>query len=514
MPASAPYRKKSLANLLGYGENERQFLGDLISGAEDISGRGVIAPLLGMAGDLGGAANSAGVWANNKIKDLEYATGMLKPDMASLITGKRKGYLKQDDAIPYGGSEHIGRLMQDKGLVSATRRPKTELLASLISPGAAAKTVLNAGKSAKQLLNIADNAATMGDFQRGRKMGQLGAIDVWHGSPHKFEKFSAMDNVGKGEGAQAYGHGGYHASSPAVAGGYRDALTPEIRSLTGYAGPDRAKNAASMLTSNIPESDIVEGLIALGDESPMESIAAGKSLIAEAKSAGNLYRNQLRWPDPAREAADPLSDKHFLDWDKPLSEQSPEVQQVINGLGERYQVSDGQTTKFQQFPESFTGSDLYKRLGISERYNSKELADIGIPGIRYLDGGSRSAGAGTHNYVTFDDNLVNILERNGQPVTAPQPGLLGKMVAPQDEALRVAQQNAALPVEQGGLGLHPNNTPEERAAAMGFTTEGYHGTNADVPEFLPNNSLGGSIFTAPTPDGANPFAYSRGANCS
>jgi len=39
--------------------------------------------------------------------------------------------------------------------------------------------------------------------------------------------------------------------------------------------------------------------------------------------------------------------------------------------------------------------------------------------------------------------------------------------APQDEALRLAQQRAALPVERGGLGLPPNNTLEQRAAAMG-----------------------------------------------
>jgi len=37
---------------------------------------------------------------------------------------------------------------------------------------------------------------------------------------------------------------------------------------------------------------------------------------------------------------------------------------------------------------------------------------------------------------------------------------------PQEEALKLAQQRAALPVEQGGLGLLSSNTPAERAAAM------------------------------------------------
>ena len=59
-------------------------------------------------------------------------------------------------------------------------------------------------------------------------------------------------------------------------------------------------------------------------------------------------------------------------------------------------------------------------------------------------------------------------------------------VAPQDEALALAQQRAALPVEQGGLGLGPANTAAERAAAMGFDTPAFHGTQADVLKFKKN----------------------------
>jgi len=55
--------------------------------------------------------------------------------------------------------------------------------------------------------------------------------------------------------------------------------------------------------------------------------------------------------------------------------------------------------------------------------------------------------------------------------------------APQDEALRLAQQRAALPVEQHGLGLPAGNTPQQRAAAMGFDTPAYHGTKGDIKEF-------------------------------
>jgi hypothetical protein len=51
---------------------------------------------------------------------------------------------------------------------------------------------------------------------------------------------------------------------------------------------------------------------------------------------------------------------------------------------------------------------------------------------------------------------------------------------PQSQALMLAQQRAALPVEQGGLGLAAGNTPAERAAAMGFDKNVLHGTSSDI----------------------------------
>lgn len=41
------------------------------------------------------------------------------------------------------------------------------------------------------------------------------------------------------------------------------------------------------------------------------------------------------------------------------------------------------------------------------------LQDAGIPGIRYLDQGSRSAGEGSRNFVVFDDNIIDILKKYG-----------------------------------------------------------------------------------------------------
>lgn len=44
---------------------------------------------------------------------------------------------------------------------------------------------------------------------------------------------------------------------------------------------------------------------------------------------------------------------------------------------------------------------------------SARLLEAGVPGIRYLDGGSRTAGEGSSNYVLFNDDLVKILRKYG-----------------------------------------------------------------------------------------------------
>src|SRR5690606_30143747 len=45
------------------------------------------------------------------------------------------------------------------------------------------------------------------------------------------------------------------------------------------------------------------------------------------------------------------------------------------------------------------------------------LRKAGIPGIKYLDQGSRDAGEGTRNYVVFDDSLIEIVAKDGKPVS-------------------------------------------------------------------------------------------------
>jgi hypothetical protein len=82
-----------------------------------------------------------------------------------------------------------------------------------------------------------------------------------------------------------------------------------------------------------------------------------------------------------------------------------------------------------------TGRNLYQHLGKGEGFMfapewqaaSETLRDAGIPGIKYLDQGSRGAGAGTSNYVVFNDQLIDILKRYG--LLGAPAGVLGLSAA-------------------------------------------------------------------------------------
>lgn len=331
-----------------------QLANDIVSGINDIVGRGVIAPIFGLPGDINQAIYDAGAFVNNKIKDVEVATGMVK----------QPRYVQPYQGNAYLGSEDIGNRMQQAGLVSSERRPMTELAASLVSPGAAAKTAINAPKTAMNMLRMAENLEAPSRGVRNAQgmyipRSKMGAITVYHGSPNEFDQFGAMDKIGSGQGGQSFGVGGYHASNKGVAS------EPQYTGQKGY-----------------------------------------------------VYKNQLRWSDAAREAKDPLDTKHFIDWDKPFDEQSDYVKSVISNLNEDdwYRVLEN----LGEDGDWSTGRNIYDmaRLQFDTKAEaSKKLYEAGIPGVVFNDADTiHRLGTNTPNYVTFSDELVDVVERNGKPI--------------------------------------------------------------------------------------------------
>jgi hypothetical protein len=256
-----------------------------------------------------------------------------------------------------------------------------------------------------------------GALPKGYARNQSGAI-VWHGSPYKFDRFDAS-KIGTGEGAQVYGHGLYLADDPSVASYYKkagvqDSWTDDVPRMTEAVyralGP---MPDGRVLFGPIRSSLTKEKLAAKIAEDPAtawQSLSSGvqKKALEVLEPPGNLYKVDL--PD------DQIA--KMLDWDKPLYRQKPEVRKAVRELvDEKTQPGTyAQWVKAARPDMRTLQNDMLDSMdnsAISEALRAK-----GIPGIRYLDGGSRSAGSGTSNFVVFPGNegLLNILERNGQPI--------------------------------------------------------------------------------------------------
>ena len=68
---------------------------------------------------------------------------------------------------------------------------------------------------------------------------------------------------------------------------------------------------------------------------------------------------------------------------------------------------------------NMTGKEFYEFMSKNQGSAAKAselLQSQGVPGIRYLDEGSRARGKGTSNFVVFDPADVKILEKNSQKV--------------------------------------------------------------------------------------------------
>jgi len=328
----------------------------------------------------------------------------------------------------------IGAVGAPSGLLAPPQPKPTNYLGGLLGAASMVPGIGDAaGIAADARMYLTDpKSRTKGNYA----MSALGMLPfmpalatVFHGSPHKFDAFD-MSKIGTGEGAQAYGHGLYLAENPDVAKSYQTALAAERGfSYGGKSGLTRAE-VQDMINSELPGyldgvarpsavADFVMDDMATGIASRPDGFLPRKyKPDSERAKLYEKLKSQIKHADPGAFYTVDLPDEaiaKMLDWDKPLSEQAEAVKVAAMDLG---------------LPETATGKDIYNALVNqardaniarnnlkdttlpgSQAAASRDLAGFGIPGIRYLDGGSRSGGKGTSNYVVFDDKLPKILKR-------------------------------------------------------------------------------------------------------
>jgi hypothetical protein len=174
-------------------------------------------------------------------------------------------------------------------------------------------------------------------------LAALGTMRVHHGTPHVWEGAPDLARIGTGEGAQAFGHGLYFAENPETARHY---FTP-------------------------------------GD------------------GRGGVYELDLD--------VDP---DDLLSWDAPLRSQSEPIRERVLSLAARVnqKVPDFFDLEKMRAEGNVTGAQLYDILQVifdGPEGASRAMQEAGIPGLRYLDQGSRLAGQGTHNVVIWDQEVLD-----------------------------------------------------------------------------------------------------------
>lgn len=302
-------------------------------------------------------------------------------------------------------------------------------------------------------------------FPDGRTEYLVGQPDVLPDVPQGAEVLQdfplgrmRMDKIGTGEGAQAYGHGLYLAEHEPVAKGYRRALSgPESmgtvtfdgRTLIDKGSPAEAWNDPSLniigdlhardLTpdllnyGSVPDAisgfrskskDYANRVDAIKDEKLRDITDRGAKAYSDMADflEANPDRYNVKIPGHMYEVNINADPNAFLDWDKPLSEQPEAVRQALAKFDpDMYspESADYDPTELGQIAYHRMFHDTRKKIGPNQGAKtyqaeiSKNLAEAGIPGIKYLDAGSRSAGDGTRNYVVFDDKLISIIRKYG-----------------------------------------------------------------------------------------------------
>lgn len=344
-------------------------------------------------------------------------------------------------------------------IFSAGNVAKRKLTDLLGNPILSAQQMLGNLNDRARVLNEMTTAAAREGVSYGPSSQQLGGLlseaynpmglTVFHGSPAKFQKFDPT-KIGSGEGAQSYGYGHYVAESPDVAKSYADKLssgiTPNrhlsvLSSDKDFFDEIQASLKAARASGDYKISSRLENVIQNALNSS-EGLAGQKAfwLAQKPRSEAKLKdKNDFLATIDYIESNKALSDSlgkykssekslytidlpdeqiaKMLDYDKPIKDQ-PEVLKAI-----RNQIQDEDIAKSFDInvKSGISGANAYQNYvyGKTPAEKAEILRQAGIPGIRYLDQGSRGTGKGTSNFVVFPGNedLLRILERNNQPLS-------------------------------------------------------------------------------------------------
>lgn len=228
---------------------------------------------------------------------------------------------------------------------------------------------------------------------------------AYHGTAHTVDRFR-LSAIGTGEGVQTYGWGLYFADKREVAVHYRNMLSNEIFTVADGTrfNPNRLEHlnvravarlgviAWAMQTARrvLAEGHSPVSDLAKRDLATLEDIQSRGGLV---DNMGNLY--QVEIPD----------DADLLEWEKPLGEHPPRVQERVHMLHKLlaarlykpFFANPAEKYAYEQasrpLTEDLSGETVYHRFVVwarSPQEASRLLNRVAIPGLRYRDAYSRN----------------------------------------------------------------------------------------------------------------------------
>jgi len=338
------------------------------------------------------------------------------------------------DRLSYGEPLTTG-----SGGLGGTTRIRPEALeaamtvAPMIGPAARAGTqaAMAAGRAGERFAErvvpqIMERGGLPAEMVQAMGTNTRSLLDVYHGTPHTLPptaknplgEFDAS-KIGTGEGAQSYGYGTYVAENPDVANTYvQTGMHPIFKvgneNITSVKNPTTPEEKARNYIYDNAQTAMVElakkpSAQSLLNDSWMDAQYSFKDeeLSAVRKEIARLIETKGKKVFKNREGSfykiDLPDDKiaKMLDFDKPLKDQTPEIQ----ALAKQYGLTDA----------DHLGGDLVAAMDAKRPAGAEAMRQAGVTGIQYFDEGSRGVGKGTRNFVVFpgEEKSMRILERNG-----------------------------------------------------------------------------------------------------
>jgi hypothetical protein len=354
------------------------------------------------------------------------------------------------------------------------------------------RTVYAAFKSALRKLGVKIDTLTAQDVvDLAYGAAKLKVSGKWHGTAANVHQFRNK-YMGTGEGAQAYGWGQYFSEIRGVATDYRNSdvarktkttYTYDGGALTNQAMRNVAHLASHDYKHRGPGLDVILALdnqkvkmerlvvdtkLSLGMEkargAPWDSPSADKvKHIAELEASLKEYEQQIIDLDalephlfePGKAVAPKgnlyatdftIADDEWLDWNKPLREQSPKVQSILRNspYGELFDSeSDGETVYLAVADEESANSGSGNVDKHSKQRASEALDALGVKGIKVpVRNTSGRRGEDGYNFVVFND--TNIIRAMNNPNNKARLSVQYSKAAPahmQEQSFSAVEKN-------------------------------------------------------------------------